>query len=145
MEENMVATKMMNPSSETENKLRWRGDVKGTPFDFYIPKSCVPEPWPVQIIVLISNVEPGTQTTIHRRRNLKQPIIAFVKFDRSHTRTARYKPEGDDDLWEIGKPYIPYEILDSVSPGTVPERLRIEVVWDYTAGTWEDRRRVRHG
>lgn len=142
----MVATKKMNPSTETENKLRWTGDVKGTPFHFYIPKSCVPEPWPAQIIVLISNVEPGTQATIHSRRNQKQPIVAFVKYDRSHTCTERYIPEGDIEAWEIGQPYIPKEIIKRITAGTVPpKRLRIEVVWDYTAGMWEDRRRVIYG
>ncbi len=140
----MEALKMMNPSKRTENKLRWTRDVKGTPFHFYIPQSCVPEPRPVQIIVLINHVEPGFQTSIQRRRNLRRPIVAFVKFDKSCTRTARYEPEGYHDLWEIGQPYIPYEILEKVTPGTIPERLRIEVMWDYTAGTWEDLKQIRN-
>jgi len=134
----MVAIKMMNPSKKTDNKLRWSVNVDGTPFHFYIPKNYVPEPWPVQIIVLITQVEPDGQTSVHKRRNLLQPINAFVTFDRSHTRTARYKPEGDVDKWESGQLYIPYEILESVSPGTVPGRLHIEVVWDDTAGTWKE-------
>lgn len=134
----MFAINLMNPSKVTENKLRWTANVRGTPFAFYIPKSCVPEPWPVQIHVRVTLVDPNTQTPIQRRHNLKHPIIAFVKFDRSHTRTARYVPVGDYEDWEVGKPYIPYEILEKVSPGTSPDRLRIEVHWDYTAGIWEE-------
>lgn len=133
----MFATKLMNPSSETENKLRWTGFVKGTPFHFYIPKKCVPEPWPVQIIVQITTVEPGNAIIFHQRRNPLKPITAYVKFDRLHTQTARYSPEGDFDEWEIGQPYIPLTVIDSISPGKNPDRLRIEIFWDCKASTWK--------
>ncbi len=131
----MVKVELMNPSKKTDNKLRWSTNVNGTPFHFYIPKRCVPEPWPVKILVFITKVEPDNKTPITKRRNLSQPIITDVVFDRLHGETARYEPEGSIENWEVGQPYIPYEILESVSPGTLPSRLRIEVQWSYSAGT----------
>lgn len=134
---------LMNPSRITPNKLRWSVDVNGTQFNIYIPKKCVPIPWPAKILVSISKAEAGNQTPITRRRNLKQPIIADVVFERTHGETARYKPEGGVNEWEMSQSYVPYEILDSVSPGSIPDRLRIEVKWSYSAGTWEDHQEIR--
>ena len=38
-------------------------------------------------------------------------------------------------MWEIGEPYIPFAFLDEQSP---PDRIRIEVSWDPSAGTWDE-------
>lgn len=57
-----------------------------------------------------------------------QPIVTYVLFDRLRGETVRFEPEGDVDEWEIGQPHIPYEILESVSPGSVLERMQIEFV-----------------
>ena len=134
----MFSINLMNPSKETDNKLRWTANVEGTPFHFYIPKSRVPKPWPNQIHVIISLPEQVTQSPTHLKNYLANFIIAFIKFDQKHSCTVRYSPEGDSDQWEIGQPYIPYEILEKVSPGTIPDRLRIEVHWDDKAGIWQE-------
>ena len=134
---------LMNSSKMTPNKLRWCVNVNGTPFNIYIPKRCVPKPWPVKVLVSITKAERGVHTPFPRRRNPAQPIIADVVFERLHGETARYKPEGNVKEWEISQSYVPYEILESVSPGTIPSRLRIEVQWSYSAGTWEENRESR--
>lgn len=134
---------LMNSSKMTPNKLRWCVNVNGTSFNIYIPKRCVPKPWPAKILVSITKAEAGNQTPIPRRRGLAQPIVTDVVLDRRHGETARYKPEGYVNEWEISQSYVPYEILESVSSGSFPNRLRIEVKWSYSAGTWEDNRESR--
>lgn len=70
---------LMNPSKETDNKLRWMADVEGAPFALYIPKWRVPEPWPVQVIVAVTDNLRDPQAQTQGRRNLLEQIIAIVK------------------------------------------------------------------
>lgn len=130
---------LMNPSKETDNKLRWWADVDGVSFKLYIPKWRVPLPWPVRLEVVVderagkAEVAP-TQQIRSGSAALEEPIIATVEKVAEHTETVRYRPVGSPDTWEMGEPYVPYAILSS----PVPDRLRVEVRWDRSAGTWGD-------
>ena len=138
----MAEIALMNPSKETDNKLRWQADVEGVSFKLYIPKKRVPRPWPVRILVRVSDVLDTAQrqdrTPASTRKlgssPLERPIGAIVEKVSEHTETVRFAPRGDPKDWEIGEPYIPYSLLPSPSVKT----LRIEVEWDRTAGTWSD-------
>ena len=129
---------LMNPSKETDNKLRWRADVVGVSFSLYIPKWRVPAPWPERLKVVVDQqaVSPATAPSPPRSGSpeLERPIIAILEKVREHTKTVRYRPVGDSDSWEIGEPYVPYTVM----PTPPPERLRLEVRWDRSAGTWSD-------
>lgn len=126
----MIEMALMSPSKETDNKLRWHADVDGVAFQLYIPKWRVPQPWPNRIRVFVSaatalesssmNVEPGT------------PIAVIVKRVVDHTQTARFAPLGDPKEWQIGEPYIPYQLL----PDPASQILRVDVEWDTSAGVW---------
>jgi len=128
---------LMNPSKETDNKLRWWADVEGVSFKLYIPKWRVPVPWPVRLEVVVDE-EAAMPAAARPPRpgsaELERPIIATLQRVREHTETVRYRPIGDPESWEIGEPYVPYAIL----PAPPPERLRLEVRWDRSAGTWSD-------
>lgn len=137
----MVEISLMDPSKETDNKLRWRADVEGVDFKLYIPKWRVPLPWPRRIIVVISALPMETSRATQAEppnRGAKEPreraIVAVVDRVREHTETVRFAPRGDPEQWEIGEPYIPYALLPT--PST--QSLRLEVRWDRTAGTWSD-------
>ncbi len=126
---------LMNPSKVTENKLRWSMDVGGVSFKLYIPKDRVPKPWPRHIIVsvfehLAEHQKPG----ILEEKSLEKPIVCLVKKVSEHTETVRYCPIGEPETWELGEPYIPYNLL----PANVPDQLVVEVKWDHNSGTWGD-------
>lgn len=129
---------LMNPSKETDNKLRWWADVEGVCFQLYIPKWRVPTPWPVRLEVVVdpqaASPETDRRLTSPCSRELEGPIIATLEKVREHTETVRYRPIGDQDSWELGEPYVPYAVL----PAPSPERVRLEVRWDRSAGTWSD-------
>jgi len=55
----MVEIALMEPSKETDNKLRWKADVEGVSFKLYVPKWRVPRPWPTRILVRVSEVPAG--------------------------------------------------------------------------------------
>lgn len=129
----MREIRLLNASKETDNKLRWETRVEGAPFELYIPKWRAPTPWPAKIIVHIeTDLESGKPWLIEKANQLpqdkyrEQPIIAVVNRVREHTRTVRFDPDGDPDSWEIGSPYIPYELLDNEQ---APQVL-IRVMWD---------------
>ena len=133
----MVQMSLMAPSKETDNKLRWEADVEGVAFKLYIPKRRVPRPWPMRIIVRISDI--GDATSLPRPSVVSgddpaSPILAVVERLSEHSETVRFRPQGDPKDWEIGEPYIPNELLPSSSVQT----LRVEVEWDRSAGTWTD-------
>ncbi len=134
----MYEITLMDPSKVTEKKLRWIADINGAPFELYIPKRRVPEPWPVQIIVTVTDDFRRPHVNFHSNQDRSKPIQAIITKVVKHTRTVRYRPHGDNNEWEIGEPYIPKEILEAISPSSIPERLQIEVRWDYSAGTWSD-------
>lgn len=131
---------VMEPSSETDNKLRCRADVGDATFNLYIPKWRVPKPWPRRIIVAIGrpiNQElPSTRLGLSSRRTLERelPIVAVVDRFRDHTKTVRFRPRGDQEKWEVGEPYIPYALL----PDKRAQTVELEVRWDLTGGTWSD-------
>lgn len=133
----------MHPSKETVGKLRWSAIIDGVTFNMYIPKERVPQPWPARIEVVLSEKPSGRQPTQEHSRaetnELERPIIATVEKDSEHTKTVKYRPIGPDDEWEIGEPYVPFALL----PEPVPERLRVEVRWDRSAGSWRDWRQRR--
>ncbi len=135
----MIEVAMMDPSKQTDNKLRWQADVEGVSFKIYIPKWRVPRPWPTRILVRVGEPPTGVQLQENvgagtNSDSLERPIYATVERVSEHTETVRFKPLGDPKSWEIGEPYIPYSLLASPSVPTV----RIEVMWDRSAGTWSD-------
>lgn len=119
-------------SKETENKLRWKCDVGGVNFEFYIPKESIPTTWPQGIKVTLSENELGFSYHYHDRL-ITNPIYADIQKDEKHTETIRYTPIGEESSWEIGQPYIPFSLLSSPPP----EVLYIKVEWDYSRGNWE--------
>lgn len=128
---------LMNPSKETDNKLRWWADVEGVSFKLYIPKWRVPAPWPVRLEVVVDHEAASPETPIPpptRLPEFERRIIATLEKVQEHTETVRYRPIGHPDSWEIGEPYVPYTVLQAPPP----ERLRLEVRWDRSAGTWSD-------
>jgi hypothetical protein len=133
----MIEMILMDPSKETDNKLRWQADVEGVNFELYIPKWRVPQPWPNRILVRISDVSAEAEpqhppATSASSASVDRPIFAIVEKVREHTQTVRFAPRGDPKGWHIGEPYIPYNLL----PTPDSQALRIEVEWDRSAGTW---------
>ncbi len=125
---------LMDPSKETDNKLRWEADCEGVPFQLYVPKSRVPKPWPKRIRVRVGELQAKEkhQARSARLGPLERPIVAILDKVRDHTQTVRFKPRGDPNDWELGEPYIPRAIL----PDPEIEVVRIEVQWDRSAGDW---------
>lgn len=105
--------KLLKQSKETDNKVRWDADVDGTPFELYIPKWRVPEPWPqvIQVSVTQSTDTPATHLSpVNARDNplsRMQPIVVHLRLVEPCTKTIRYCPVGDKSHWETGEPYIP--------------------------------------
>jgi hypothetical protein len=137
----MREVSLMDPSKETDNKLRWQAWENGVLFKLYIPKWRVPEPWPVRIVVRIDDdpnsfvaVPPSRGPESEQTRNLDEPVVTLVAKHTEHTETVRYSPVGDPAKWELGEPYIPFAMLSV----PVPKRLRLDVHWDRTAGTWAE-------
>ena len=130
---------LMNPSKETDNKLRWSAEVDGVVFKLYIPKWRVPTPWPARLKVFVDAQgdairNDGAHRSHSRPRASEDPVVATVEKVTEHTETVRYRPTGDPDEWETGEPYVPYSLL----PTPTPARLRLEVQWDRSEGTWGD-------
>jgi len=131
---------LLDPSKETDNKLRWIAcDDSGVLFKLYIPKGRVPTPWPVRILVRIDDdpaslrsIPPQQPPKPPNHRDLRKPIIALVKrTPEKHTETVQYQPLGKPRFWELGEPYIPFSMLAEPPP----ERLRIDVEWDFDSGS----------
>lgn len=145
---------LLQPSKETERKLRWSTYIEKDAeyFKIYIPKWRVPKPWPGRVYVGIeaykdvsSDLYPSTSSPKNldeenviivarpsirslitsNPKNLDKSIQAIVKPFENHTRTMRYRPIGDQNEWQIGEPYIPYSLIP---PGS--DLLFIEVEWD---------------
>ncbi len=119
---------------ETDNKLRWDAMVDDAPFELYIPKWRVPEPWPSKIRVDIVPITPeqghsnhvtpeeaGGNPTLRSKH-----IIADVVRKEEHTKTIQYYPGGNKKDCEIGEPYIPVTLTHNNAA-----RLRICVKWTY--------------
>ncbi len=92
-EEPMREISLLSQSKETDRKLRWSATVDdGTEFELYIPKEQVPDPWPRRIYVEIWGPEDNPLPRPADRISNDAPIVEHVRFDRNHTRTARYTP-----------------------------------------------------
>jgi len=84
---------LMDPSKETENKLRWSGDVEGVAFKLYIPKTRVPKPWPRRVHVTVSEqLSQPEEAVASGGGDAEQPIVCVVKKVVEHTETVRYCP-----------------------------------------------------
>ena len=102
----------MQPSKETDNKLRW--EAWDQDFKLYIPKWRVPQPWPIRIVVRLDD-DPRSFGSVPaprgpesaQARNLNEPLTALLLKVKEHTQTVHYKPVGQPKMWEIGEPYIP--------------------------------------
>jgi hypothetical protein len=57
-------------------------------------------------------------------RSRKEPIVTHLHFVSQHTKTVRYRPDGDDGSWETGEPYIPTQLTFHSA-----ERLTLTVNW----------------
>lgn len=121
---------------ETDNKLRWDTKIGDAQFEFYIPRWRVPDPYPLGIYVHIEeNIEQAMQWLEELqgqhpvRQDPNQPIIAIVRRYSTHTRTVRFDPVGDQKSWQIGSPYIPYELLEDKNT----ELLFLRITWDHTS------------
>jgi len=136
----MLELSLLTPSKETPNKLRWSADQDGVPFNIYVPKWRVPEPWPRRIHVKLSDagcrpdgparVEPppviyelSQEEQINWMR--KQQIEVDLQLERHHQDTVRYKLTGLPDTWHVGTCYIPQKLLTS-SP---PRQIRLTINW----------------
>ncbi|HNZ87922.1 MAG TPA: hypothetical protein PKK55_05305 [Methanofastidiosum sp.] len=120
---------------ETDNKIRWDKVIDNTPFELYIPKWRVPSPTPrdVEIEVLPHNNSilnnPLTITQAKNNPNLKNsPINANLTKFSDHSRTVRFDPEGNENMWEIGSVYIPISILNQKGLYG-KERISIMIKW----------------
>jgi hypothetical protein len=51
-------------------------------------------------------------------------LIAIIHAFKPHTETLRYHPIGDQSEWEIGEPYVPYDLTHNQS-----EYLKITIKW----------------
>ncbi len=123
---------LLSQSKETDRKLRWSATVDdGTEFELYIPKEQVPDRWPRRIYVEIWGPGDSSQPRVGDRESSDAPIVEHVRWDRNHTKTARYTPLGDQSTWQLGQPYIPYALL----PDPPPRELLIRVRWEGST-TW---------
>lgn len=129
----LIEMSMLGSAKETENKLRWDADIEGTPFSLYIPKWRVPQPWPSRIWIGVTprRFECDELPNLSRENAdsdsslTHEPLIATVAKYSEHSRTIRYRPLGDDRLWEIGEPYVPLPLTFGGA-----DRLRLLVLWD---------------
>lgn len=122
---------------ETENKWRWDAilnDEKGEKaiFELYIPKWRVPEPYPEKIRVKIGEPHEFPNKKYFNREDIEQNaelknnrIYAEVKRFSEHKKTIRFNPIGDEKNWEIGSPYIPFQLL----PDEDIEHICLSVEW----------------
>jgi len=120
---------------ETDNKIRWDKVIDNTPFELYIPKWRVPshKPREVEIEVLSRNNStinnPLTITQVKNNSDLKNnSITANLTIFGDHSRTVRYDPEGNENMWEIGSVYIPISILNEKGLYG-KERISVKVTW----------------
>lgn len=132
---------MMDPSKLTKKKLRWQCDVAGVKFFLYIPQWRVPYPWPRTIRTRIYDDWDGVIKRAYRTcqpdadRACLEDTLTAVMFQHSlHRDTVRFTPIGAGRKPEIGDPYIPYGLLDA----DIPDVLRLEITWEWSAGTWLD-------
>ena len=126
----MIEMTLLEESKETERKVRWDADVVGAPFSLYIPKWRVPEPWPrvIQVRITPSTDTPATHLSpadgLNHPLSRTRPIVTHTARVRWHTKTIRYRPDGDESEWETGEPYIPIAMTFEGS-----ERLTLTVNW----------------
>ena len=121
---------LLESRKETENKLRWDAQLTDAVFSLYIPKEQVPDPWPGRIRVRVEALEGHRPERPREPRSVKtQPIEAIVERLEEKTKTVRYRPQGDPSDWEIGEPYVPFEVLESLST-QIPLILKLVVQWD---------------
>jgi hypothetical protein len=127
-------------SKETKNKICWETtadsvDKDGNPceaeFRLYIHKWRVPEPCPETIYVKIETStlqqKPpflSVEQVIDKPALRKKPVTAIIHAFKPHTETLRYHPIEDQSEWEIGEPYIPYNLTHNKS-----EYLKITIEW----------------
>jgi hypothetical protein len=116
-------------TKETDHKVRWDVYVDDVRFSIYVPKVHVPAPWPshvrVRIMARDANGQQGVSVEEASLLSLKAVVTRFEE----KTRTVRYRPIGEQMDWLIGEPYIPYEVLEEVSPHRTPEQLAISLDW----------------
>ena len=127
---------LFDSAKETDNKLRWDADVEQIRFSLYIPKWRIPQPWPSHIWVGVAprrvsseespNLSPDD--VVSDSSLTHEPLVATVAKLTEHTETIRYRPLGDNKLWEIGEPYVPIPLTHGGA-----ERLRLIVLWDLTS------------
>jgi len=92
----------LDAKKQTVTTLRWDAwaEEDKAYFEFYIPKSRVPEPWPGRIFVGIDQFS-GDPSDFAQSPcdldNLDNPIKVSVKpiEDEYHTKTVRYRQLGD--------------------------------------------------
>jgi len=133
----MVEMNLLEPSKETDKKLRWEALVGDTRFLLYIPKWRVPVLWPSKIYVRVTDrtnelkgYEPLSPDNAEKNEGMRdRPILAVVEHTSDHSQTVRYTPRGDPKEWEIGEPYIPFSLLPD-APSNV---LVVKVQWDLSS------------
>ena len=136
----MLESYSQKMSKETKNKIFWETtlistDKDGNPgeavFRLYIHKWRVPDPIPETIYVKIEpsqlQEKPKFVTVDEAAEKPKlrsNPVIAIIHAFKPHTETLRYHPIGDQSEWEIGEPYVPYDLTHNQS-----EYLKITIKW----------------
>jgi hypothetical protein len=109
---------------ETDNKLRWSGDVLNVAFKLYVPKATFRGQIPEVLLVSVV-VEPALLADGSRRQD-DNSLFEVVRKVEEHTETVRYCPTGAPDRWLIGEPYIPKTLLSE----QYPERVGLRVRWE---------------
>ena len=67
----------------------------------------------------------GRGAEIKRNKELKKkPIANMIRSFKEYTKTLRYQPLRDKNDWEIGEPYIPYELTHDSA-----EYLKLTINW----------------
>ena len=125
----MIELERLEIEKETPNKLRWGTTIDRVPFEIYIPKWRVPEPWPAKVYVKLKPIKsysnlPNHLSEVEVPSVTNRPVVAYVESYKEHKHTLRYRPIGDKETWEIGEPYIPYSLTHNCAP-----ILEITVYW----------------
>ena len=134
--------KLCTYSKSTEGMHRWDAMIGHAPLEIYIPRWRVPDPYPSHISVEIFEWAEYLQSInyLYQEELLANPelshnsIVTRVTFNKDCSLTAKYKTDLNNDVREIGDPFIPKTLLSTLPP----KRLVIVINWERGNGGYHN-------